>query len=60
MLAIGLFAAIVVVLVMQVQQYIEDSDTPNISTTGVSDTVSHVENFKCESWGEYVDIHIVK
>eukprot|EP00904_Undaria_pinnatifida_P006807 jgi/Undpi1/3256/HiC_scaffold_15.g06630.m1 len=45
MLAVGLFAAIVTVLAMQIHEYIEANDKPKISTAGVSEAVTHVNSF---------------
>ena len=49
MLALGLFAAIVTVLAMQVNDFIAANDTPSVSTAGVSEAVTHVQSYICES-----------
>ncbi|CAM9389903.1 unnamed protein product [Laminaria digitata] len=45
MLALGLFAAIVVVLAMQINDFIKANDKPSVSTAGVSEAVGHVNSF---------------
>ncbi|CAN0342100.1 unnamed protein product [Ectocarpus sp. 12 AP-2014] len=45
MLALGLFAAIVTVFVMQVVEYIDATDTPSVSVAGVSDAVAHAQDY---------------
>ncbi|CAM9827646.1 unnamed protein product, partial [Hapterophycus canaliculatus] len=45
MLALGLFAAIVTVLVMQIVDFIKANDKPEVSVPGVSEAVTHAQNF---------------
>lgn len=48
MLALGLFAAIVTVLAMQITDFIAANNTPSIDTAGVSEAVTHVQSYNCE------------
>lgn len=48
MLALGLFAAIVTVLGMQINDFIRANDKPSVSTAGVSEAVTHVQSYICE------------